>query len=166
MPDLAGCSHTSSRLPYPYPSRPQQNSYPFDTDSSYIQQQQGNSKLVADDYNNYDSVADGGDGRGDKPLSCFIAQTYKQSIPAGDVKQLPGLEWLTVDTVSLDTCGAACCKLGQTKCQYLWIVKGKCLAVSCGRGDEGQCLPTKFSAPSSNVVSTYFKMGYGSDEGI
>lgn len=98
---------------------------------------------------------------------CFISQAYKQAIPTGDVKQLPGLTMLHVVTTEVGVCLDACCKLGVYNCQYLWIVKGKCLAVSCPDHDREKCLPSKLSSSSStNLVSTYFKIGHGEDTGI
>ena len=95
-----------------------------------------------------------------------MAQTYLQSIPSGDVKTLSGLEWLDVVTVTRDECGQACCELGQIKCQYMWMIKGKCLAVSCAGADSNMCSPAEFTATSGDkVFSTYFKMGYSKDAG-
>ena len=96
--------------------------------------------------------------------SCSIAWTYKQSIPAGDVKQLPGLTFLDVKSVTVDACKAACCEQGPSKCQYLWIVNKKCLAISCPEILNDQCLPSKLTSSASSLDSTYFKMTF--DKGI
>lgn len=98
---------------------------------------------------------------------CYISHAYKQAIPTGDIKQLPGLMVLDVVTTTVDVCLAACCKVGSFNCQYLWIVKGKCLAVSCPDREKEKCLPSKLGSSSSkNLLSTYFKIGYGEDTGI
>lgn len=111
------------------------------------------------DYNYYPETSE-------KTDSCFISQVYQQSIPAGDVKNLPNLELLKVVGTRRDECGAACCALGPSKCQYLWIVKGKCLAVACSERDKEKCMPSKLSDSSSSLQSTYYKMSYGNNAGI
>ena len=162
-------THTSNRLPYPDkipPFRQQSNNYPPSNIGSPFSQNgnglQGNSKLFPGtlDYDyNYPET-------NEKADSCFISQVYKQSIPAGDVKSLPNLELLKVVGTRRDDCGAACCALGPSKCQYLWIVKGKCLAVACSERDKEECMPSKLSDSSSSLLSTYYKMGYGNNAGI
>ena len=73
---------------------------------------------------------------------------------------------LHVVTTDVGVCLDACCKLGPFNCQYLWIVKGKCLAVACPDREREKCLPSKLSSSSStNLMSTYFKIGYGEDSG-
>lgn len=101
-----------------------------------------------------------------KAERCFISQVHQQSLPAGEVKSLPNLELLKVVGTQRDVCGAACCALGPSKCQYLWIVKGKCLAVACSERDKEKCMPSKLSGDSSSLLSTYYEMKYGDNAGI
>ena len=159
VPDLAGSSHTSSRIPYPSRSHSQQSNYPSDSRSPLFQ----NGKRPFSGNLDYDSEAAEEAVEGDEG-GCFVSQLYKQSLPAGDVKDIPGLTLLDDVVGTIGSCAAACCKMGPTNCQYLWIVKGKCLAVSCPEREREKCLPTKLSSSSSsNLLSTYLKMGY---EGI
>lgn len=168
-------THTSNRVPsYPPPFKQQsnndnRNNYPSSKGGSPFSQK-GNG-LQDDslrrlflgtgdyDYNNYPETSKKAD-------SCFISQVYQQSIPAGDIKNLPSLELLQVVGTRRDDCGAACCALGPRKCQYLWIVKGKCLAVACSEHDKEKCMPTKLSDSSTSLLSTYYKISYGDNAGM
>lgn len=84
-------------------------------------------------------------------------------MPSGDVESLKGLEILKVEETSVEACRAACCALGPNACQYMWFVRGNCLAVSCSERDQDQCEPFKIS--STRLVSTYFKIGYDINTG-
>lgn len=159
--DLTCSSHTSNRLPYPRPSFPDRQSVPAesqDTDPSFFQ---GTSNLFSN-INDYDYNAEPQRaGKDEKDKQCFISTMYKQSIPTGDIESLPGLEWLTVESAIPEACESACCDLGPAKCQYLWIVNSKCLAVSCPEEKKDECRPSRLSSSSSStLLSTYFKMGF------
>ena len=162
VPDLAGSSHTSNRLQHPFRPSSHESNYPSDSDSQFFQ----SSRRPFQESFDYDSEAAVQEEEEDVG-KCSISQAYKQALPSGDVKQLPGLMMLDVVTTTVDVCLAACCKVGSFNCQYLWIVKGKCLAVSCPDREREKCLPTNLrSSSSTKLISTYFKIGYGEDTGI
>ena len=158
-------THKSSRLPTsgrlpPFMQQSRNNNYPRpNSDSSFFQ------SALQDDRRPGNFDYDYNPESSDKPTGCFVSQVYEQSIPTGDVKSLPSLEFLKVGTTSRDACGAACCALGPSKCQYLWLVRGKCLAVACTERDKDKCMPSNLSGSSSTLVSFYLKMEFGDNSG-
>ena len=60
--------------------------------------------------------------------------------------------------ISAEECLRLCCKLGQERCQYLWVFKEACFSVGCDNGGIG-CLPHLLPV-GVKMDSIYIKMQY------
>lgn len=141
----------SSRYPYPQSNQP---SSPYRTHNRVNSDYYYNGE--ADDQEEDKAEAQENDERQPK---CFFTHRYKNAYPAG-LQEVPAVE-LKVGEATVKSCGQACCELGPEKCQYVWMVGTRCLAVACSPSQKELCRPVQLEEDAPTKVTThYYQIGF------
>ena len=133
-------SHNSPAASNHHPYIPQGLSYRTHSSSQNRPHQNFNSNSYNYDYSQEDERA-GAEDDGSKK-QCSLVHSYENAYPQG-LKSVPNAVELKVSEATVNTCGRACCQLGPDKCQYVWIVGSKCMAVSCPPSKKDLCEPVE-----------------------
>ena len=65
--------------------------------------------------------------------------------------------------ITAEDCLKLCCKLGQQRCQYLWVFGEACFSVGCEKDDGVHCQP-RLLPSNVKMDSVYVKMEYVAKE--